>query len=351
MFDPQESEARRQSASINIATDSIKYQHAYNKQIVQQAPAQQAYVYTEIENRPPVNAVNPNIPHPPLQTVYPKSIQNKVESRVVNRPAPIRQYSAPPIPSSLPSIVHQPSNTIATIQNVPSAYTSQAQSYSSPVITSTYSNREIYSHANSAAREKVVVKVVKAPGWYLNDANERRSYFDAVAHGLLSDNGLVYVNNVQKENSQLAQNSPTSGLSAPLAPANAGPPGYLPNGIPPPAPLQSQSAYTTGTVQTFNGINYCPCAFTHPLQVPQSHTQIQAHSRQQRKKRSATAGDLYSGPSSYDVGQQSVGRLAGDNLQYEYNLSSLRQPKPSQPQLQSQPSQPTNSFLHRFFRK
>lgn len=348
----QENEKRRQSASINIATDSIKYQQAYNKQIVHQAPVQKAYVYTEIENRPPVN---PNtLPHPPLQTVYPASIRNNnVESRVVNRPSPVRQYSSAPIPSSLPSIVHEPSNTVATIQNVPTtAYSGYTQSYSSPVITSTYSNREIYSQANSAAREKVVVKVVKAPGWYLNDPNERKSYFDAVARGLLNENGLVYVNNVQKENTQLAQNNPISGTAAAAAPNAA--PVYLPKSIA--APLQTHSAYTSGTVQPFNGINYCSCANGAYSQLgqayqPQYRSQIPipVQSRQRSlKKRSAIEGDSYSGPSSYDVELQSVGRLVGDNLKYSYNLASLRQPIQSQQQQQQQPySQPSYRTQYR----
>lgn len=313
-------------------------------------------MYTEIENRPPVN---PNtLPHPPLQTVYPASIRNNVESRVVNRPSPIRQYNSAPIPSSLPSIVHEPSNTVATIQNVPTtAYshnTGYTQSYSSPVITSTYSNREIYAQANSAAREKVVVKVVKAPGWYLNDPNERRSYFDAVARGLLNENGLVYVNNVQKDNTQLAQNSPISATAA--AAPRAGPiaaPVYLPKSIA--TPIQTQSAYTSGTVQPFNGINYCSCAsngaYSQFGQVyqPQYRTQIPipVQSRQRSlKKRSATEGDLYSGRSSYDVELQSVGRLIGDNLKYSYNLASLRQPAPSQP-LQQQQQQPFSQPSYR----
>lgn len=300
------------------------------------------YEEIAIENRPPVN---PNVPHapppPPLQTIYPESIQNNVRSRVVNRPIPIRQYNSSPIPSSLPSIVHAPSNTVATVQNAPaaastSAYTTSYASYSTPVITSTYSNREIYSQANRDAREKVIVKVVKAPGWYLNDENERRSYFDAVAHGLLSGNGLVYVNNVQKENSQLAQNPPIGSVQAsapspspPVAVAHST--AYLPRNYAPSPQLQSQSVYGTGIVQPLNSLNYCPCARTYsqPLQLsrhaqlqqPQFHTQS---SRLPYKKRSATEGNLYSGRSSYNVGQQSVGRLAGDNLNYQYSLASLR---------------------------
>lgn len=312
------------------------YQSVSKQNDAQQQPSvQQAYVLTEIENRPPVNF---DIPHPPLQTVYPKSIQNNIESRVVNRPTLQRQHSASSsIPPSLPSIVHEPSNTVATIQNIPATYASSlndAQRYGSPIITSTYSNRESFS--NSAAREKVVVKVVKAPGWYLNDANERKSYFDAVAHGLLSDNGLVYVNNVQKENAaQLVQNVPINFNPSNILPSmafsqtqttpNQSPSvAYSSKNIIPPALLQSQSQYTSGNNPTqFNGINYWPpCAYAQPSQVtiPQLPQQIQTQSRYQ--KRSSDNNDPYSGSSSYDVDSQSV----GDGNPHQYNFASLRQP-------------------------
>lgn len=355
--DSQENEARRR-------TNAIKYQQptAYNRPIspapqAQLAPVPKAYVYTEIENRPPAN---PNIPHPPLQTVYPAAIQNNIQSRIIHRPpAPVGQYGSAPIPSSLPSIVHAPSNTVATIQNVPASFTnfapqsyasssSQLSSSSSSIFTST--NSEIYSHQNNDAREKVVIKVVKAPGWYLNDANERRSYFDAVSHGLLSENGLVFVNNVQKE-------IPTN--NAPTVQLNRGGPAlinsrpnaaYLPKSFQSSLPPQSQTVYTPGgAAQPYNFLNYCPCAASpsssslspsSPSSLPYSQSPYQTRQQYQTQsrqyiKRSATEGDLYSGPSSYNVDQQSVGRLAGDNLKYEYNLSSLWQP-PSHTQAQTQ---------------
>lgn len=379
----QENEAHRQANAVKtIASDSLKYQPAYNRPIVPPAqsqprtpitPVPKAYVYTEIENRPPVN---PNIPHPPLQTVYPAAIQNNIESRIIHRPpAPVRQYGSSPIPSSLPSIVHEPSNTVATIQNVPSTFTNFAsQSYAPPrpafqsspltplaaapvlsTSSSTYTstNSEIYSQQNSDALEKVVIKVVKAPGWYLNDASERRSYFDAVAHGLLSENGLVFVNNVQKEIPQSNSVQQTVSLNRGPAPVLINPranTAYLPKSfqLSLPSQSQSQTVYTPRTVATqpYNFLNYCPCAasttstsssssLSSPYSQQQPHQQYQPQSRQLSfKKRSATEGDLYSGPSSYNVGLQSVGRLIGDNLKYQYNLSSLRQYAP-----QSQPSQ------------
>lgn len=306
-------------------------------------PISKAYVYTEIENKPPVNI---NIPVPPLKTVYPKSIQNNVESRVVNHPELPRPYSAPSIPLSLPSIVHEPSNTVATIQNVPSSFanalTDAQRIASSPVITSTYSNRESFS--NSHAREKVVVKVVKAPGWYLNDAEERKSYFNAVAHGLLSDNGLVYVNNVQKENgAHLIQNLPInfnpSNVAAPAftqtqtSPSQSQSTAYSSKDILPPAILQSQSGHSTANGPPLNVNYWSPCiqaAYTH---LTQTLPQVQSQSHHYRiHKRSADQvdPDPYTGPSSYNVDSKSVGRLASDGQLYSF--TSLRQAPNRQPQ-------------------
>lgn len=46
--------------------------------------------------------------------------------------------------------------------------------------------------------ESVVVKIVPALGFHLNDPKERAAYYEAVQRGLLSDNGFVYVNKVQQ---------------------------------------------------------------------------------------------------------------------------------------------------------
>lgn len=344
MFDSQDTPVHRQSASINIPKDTaVDYQKVDKKTETQQPAASQAFVITEIENRPLVNF---NIPHhPPLQTVYPASIQNNVVSRAApNRPT-VQRYSSPPIPQSLPSIVHEPSNTVATIQNVPVSLASSlnAQHYQYPVITSRWSNRESYQ--NAQAREKVVVKVVKAPGWYLNDANERRSYFDAVARGLLSENGLVYVNNVQRENAaaaHFAQQTPNSFTPTkidstatfsqyPSSPIQDPSVVYSPQNIIPSA-VQSTAVYPAANlIQSYNGINYWPpCAiasYQQHVQDSQSSIQPQAQSRQLSFDKPTNIEDnLYSGRSSYNVEQKSVGRLAGDNAKYQYNLSSIHQP-------------------------
>lgn len=248
---------------------------------------------------------------------------------MVQRPELPRPYSAPSIPLSLPSIVHEPTNTVATIQNVPSSFAnalSNAQRISSsPVITSTYSNRESFS--NSHAREKVVVKVVKAPGWYLNDAEERKSYFNAVAHGLLSENGLVYVNNVQKENgANVPTNFNPSNVAAPAftqtSPSQNQLTAYSSKDILPPAILQSQPGHSS-----VNGVDYwSPCVQAAYAQLTQALPQVQSQSHHYRiQKRSADQSDPYSGPSSYNVDSKSVGRLAGDGQLYSF--ASLRQPK------------------------
>lgn len=354
---------RQANVVKNIPIKPIKYAQPVHNTPISQYPTQQqqkpkprpsnqtstskVYVFTEIENRPSHSlSAKSNISHPPLQTVYPAAIQNNIKSYVIHRPVLVDQYSSSPIPSSLPSIVHEPSNTVATIQNVPLSFTTYAQSYlsppslsapvlpklspssssSSPTAAYTSTNSKILPHPNGNAREKVIVKVVKAPGWYLNDANERQSYFDAVAHGLLSENGLVYVNNIQKDNpANTVQALPSAAAAGRI---NSGPKtAYLPSL--PQLPLQYQ---TSIEVQPFNFVHFFPCTPT-TLTAATKHTQSQAQTRQLpfKKRRSttssdgSTADDLYSGPSSYNVGLQSVGRLAGDNLKYEYNLSSLRQ--------------------------
>lgn len=169
-----------------------------------------AYVLTEIENRPPANI---HVPQPPVQSVYPTFIQNNYNGQ----PLPINQHptslhsynSSSSLPSSLPSIVHEFSNIFTSNNNNQLPITSQIESklyaQSVPIITSTYNNRD------SDASEKIVVKVVKAPGWYLNDENERRSYFNALKHGLLGNNGFVYVNNVQKEIKSIANTLSSKG--------------------------------------------------------------------------------------------------------------------------------------------
>lgn len=323
-----EREATAQSTQQQVVDQEDS---ASQRKYAQQSSAQ-AFFFTEIENRP---IVNYNIPHPPLQMEYPKSILNDnyhLAARVVNKgPPSVPQFVSPtPIPSSLPSIVHQPSKTVAQIQNVPfvqkapaisaspaivniQAVPSSPQYYKAPVITSTYSNRENYAHLSSNPREKVVVNVVHAPGWYLNDENERKSYFNAVAHGLLSKNGLVYVNNVQKvhSHSPTIQTQPNPVYS--YGPAVT----YSSKHIIPPALLQSQSVYSAQAPASPN-VYAPPC-----VQVQQTPAQIQSRQLSFARRQDDAQG-VYAGTSSYNVPLKSVGKLAGDNLSEKFSLSSLR---------------------------
>lgn len=149
------------------------------------------YILREILNRPPSEVF---VPNPPLRAVYPEYIRNN------NPVGPINKLNSaiktPPLPSSLPSIVHDLSHISKTNENTIAQALEQNLSDQRfyPLITSSYGNRL------NSVNEKVVVKVVKAPGWYLNNKNERESYLNALRRGILSQSGNVYVNNVQKEN-------------------------------------------------------------------------------------------------------------------------------------------------------
>ncbi len=145
----------------------------------QQQHQQQPIHYATIDNRP--NPSQSTFQAPPLQSNYPVSIQNNPQSQssfasVNNRYIPSAPSPIPSsIPTSLPSIVHP---------------------------TSHYSSQQTHSFATNqfprtSSNEKVVVNIIPATGWYLNDANERQSFLDAVSRGLLSEKGFVYVNDVQ----------------------------------------------------------------------------------------------------------------------------------------------------------
>lgn len=158
----------------------------------QQQPQQQQYQqsihYATIDNRP--SSVQSSFQAPPLQSNYPVSIQNNPQSQtsyhsVINRYIP-PAYALPvpsAIPSSLPSIVHP---------------THPASQYSSQQSHSTGTSQL----SRTAQDDKVVVNIIPANGWYLNDATEKQSYLNAVSRGLLTDKGFVYVNNVQSGQQQ-----------------------------------------------------------------------------------------------------------------------------------------------------
>lgn len=193
-------EAASSNQQQNYAYSSSQYSQynsypQYQQQQQPQHQPQQPIHYATIDNRPKPSQTN--FQAPPLQTNYPASIQNNPQSQtsyhsVSNRyipsvpsvPIPIPIPSS--IPPSLPSIVH------------PTSQYSTQQSHSFPTNQSP---------RTTSSNEKVVVNIIPASGWYLNDANERQSFLDAVSRGLLSEKGFVYVNNVQSNQRQSNLNS------------------------------------------------------------------------------------------------------------------------------------------------
>lgn len=174
-----------------------KYSHQYSAQAVH---------YATIDNRPRPDL---GLTHPPLRTDYPTELQNNFipKARIAYQPT-AAQYSPQlppppsiPLPSTLPSVVHSVSNYAVPIASSTASLPSpQPQSYnyaaSATPAASNYNN--LVQSPSSDSREKIVVNIVPATGWYLNDAAERRSYYDAVSRGLLRENGFVYVNDVQR---------------------------------------------------------------------------------------------------------------------------------------------------------
>lgn len=276
----------------------------FSQQISTSKNRAQAYYYASIENNRPGS--NYDIKPPPLQTYYPASIQNNYASHTM-RPL---QYRSTPLPASLPSIVYSP-NAVKSLPKyvqqsvkipVPPSLTaaSNAQYYSAP-----YTNRPCDLPSNHP-NEKVVVKIVPATGWYLNDEKERKSYFDAVAHGLLNENGFVYVNDVQRYSSQSTENVPRVWYSSSDSPQS-----------PPPSPSYSPPSYYNSN-QRWELPQY-------GSPVPVLQQQQQSQPRQLSSGRPLNAEDgVYRGETSYGVPLQSVGKLAGDNKNETYSLASLR---------------------------
>lgn len=168
------------SSQTQQQTYSTYNQYNPYPQYQQPQQQQQPIHYATIDNRP--SPSQSSFPAPPLQSNYPTSIQNNPQSHssyhsVDNRYIPSAPVPIPSsIPPSLPSIVH-PTSQYPTQQQTHSFQTNQ--------------------FPRTTSNEKVVVKIIPATGWYLNDANERQSYLDAVSRGLLSEKGFVYVNDVQ----------------------------------------------------------------------------------------------------------------------------------------------------------
>lgn len=176
----QAQQPSQQTYSTYNQYNSYPQQQQQPQQQPQQQQQQQSFHYATIDNRP--NPSQTSFQAPPIQSNYPTSIQNNPQSHSSYDYVNNRYQSAPlpipsSIPSSLPSVVHSTSHY--STQQIPSYATSQN------------------TNARTTSHDKVVVNVIPAHGWYLNDPNERQSYFDAVSRGLLSDKGAVYVNDVQ----------------------------------------------------------------------------------------------------------------------------------------------------------
>lgn len=308
------SSERSNDFNIDVRFDSADEQIATSthRQIIDQQDSAsqkfqysaQAYHYTSIENRPPVSYT---VPHPPLQDEYPKAIQNNYAPKARIAYQTSAQQYAPlsysvPIPSSLPTIVHKPDSV--PIQNGPSSLpASRPQYYSAPVITSTYSNQDSYAQSQNNVREKVVVKIVPATGWYLNDDKERQSYFNAVSQGLLNENGYVFVNDVQRIPSQTSP-CESSNSQVPCNKENG-------NSITLPQYSPQQVVSSQPWLQRYGS----PLPPLNQLPTPR---QISP------EPRSAREDYEYKGKDSYNVPLLSVGKLAGDSDRINnYSLSSL----------------------------
>lgn len=145
--------------------------------------------FAAIENRP--LSSTKNIQFPPIQNNYPTQIQNNLNAPQYNQ----RQSNAvgrSAIPPGLPTVVHPIAPPPSTSVN------SVAHHLLRPNVKPTTNNNN---------KEQVIVKIIPSSGWYLNDAQERKSYFQAVSRGLLNENGNVYVNNIQRSDGSITQPS------------------------------------------------------------------------------------------------------------------------------------------------
>lgn len=295
----------------------------------------QVYYFAEIENRP--HSFN-LAPRPPLQEVYPKSIQNIVADTPFDNQVVHSKLAAPftppvPIPSSLPSIVHDPESAAQHIQT-----SFRLPPISRPVITASLSNHQ---EETSDTQEKIIVKVVKAPGWYLNDDSERTSYFNAVRHGLLGRNGLVYVNNVQKVPNIQQPFEYSSSLSSsalpPQFPSSQDAPAitsYSPNSLIPSNSVGTNFWGPCGTYshflkkrndfgRSFDSVRKLVDATSNSQskQPPVLSPPPQLATLNLETNSDALAFDGQK--TSYDVQAASVGRLSSDNSPVQYNLGFL----------------------------
>lgn len=230
----------------------------------EQVAAKEIAHFTTIENRP-VQRYSID-PPPPLQNNYPAAIQNNPSS-ITQYYRSHPKYSASVVPASLPSIVHPTYNAAPSIVAA------------STKLTASHQSAQRRQHT---PKDSVIVKIIPANGWYLNDENERKSYFDAVKRGLLNENGYVFVNNVHQStnNGPEPRNAGKRIFAEPSIPYSHRPP------QPPPPP---------------------PPPTSHPISLQLSRRESTNHIADEDE------GTFFKGVSSYDTPLSSVGKLSGDS--------------------------------------
>lgn len=130
---------------------------------------------------------------------YQNSNNAQLQNFIAEQPRTQPQYVAQEQVPYLPPSAEQYSggfqhNSNRRTQNIPIVLPSVVQTYQPGKKAKVI--RTEPARANPGG--KVVVDIVPALGFYWNNENERRSYFEAVSQGLLDTNGNVYVNNIKE---------------------------------------------------------------------------------------------------------------------------------------------------------
>lgn len=207
-FGPEE--RRREVAALDQqhANSAVSQIVSFEKKINGQVPQASSHFFT-IDSSPkpfyqsqnihhfPSSTVSPVHHLPVIQSAYPQSLINNSpltsELRILNT----INVNTTPLPKILPSITqtfyenHQDHQDLRQQQTQYSGFRSRSDNRN-------FQREHHHSHSSQNNEESVVVKVVPAYGFYLNDPKEREAYFEAVSRGLLDDNGYIYVNNVQQ---------------------------------------------------------------------------------------------------------------------------------------------------------
>ena len=247
--------------------------------------------FATIENRPhpPIK-----IDAPPLQANYPTAIQNNPSSQ--------QKYIQSRPQTSIISSVSQILPRIVNPHITRPAALSGTSSFSFPQSSRTPQLPNV-----GHSKENVVVKILPASGFYLNDEKERKLYFDAVKNGLLNENGYVFVNDVQSATTS-QQNLP---FALPIEPRHTGTHSILAQDIPEVKPQLRLQQRPVQKQQLPSNRQRT----TVPKQEPQDETE-----------------SFFKGHTSYDAPLGSIGKLPRDsdsvsNLSVSpvvYNQSGIR---------------------------